>query len=443
MNNKAVFKDFTKYVSLNVLGMICISCYILADTFFIALALGSNGLAALNVSIVVFSLLFGFGLMVGIGGATLYSLLKSSGRDKDAESVFTHSLIIGLCGTAVFVLAGFMFTEHMAKAFGADDETLPLAAVYMRTILYFSPAFILFSVLGAFIRNDNNPKLAMAGMLVGSASNILLDYIFLFHLSMGMFGASLASGLSFALGVCVLSIHFWGRNNRLRLCKRKISVKRVSKIFILGSSAMINELAFAVTLITFNLVIWGIEGNTGVAAFGIVANIAFVSISMFTGVAQGIQPLISRGHGSGGSALVRLTLKYAMVSVFLLAISIYIISYLNAAAIAEAFNSEANVRLSKLAVDGLKIYFAGFAFAGLNIVAASFFSAIGNAKSALVLSLLRGCVIIVPMVIVLSTVLKMDGVWLSFVITELIVFALSVIFFVKKFREPKFKKPYR
>ena len=431
-SGRTVFKDFTKYVSLSVLGMICISFYILADTFFIAMALGSNGLAALNISISVFCILHGVGLMIGIGGATQYSILKNGCRG--AEKVFTHSLAAGAFVSIIFVAIGILFVTPLAKMLGADADTLPLAVAYMQTMLCFAPFFIFNSILGAFIRNDNNPKLAMAGMLVFSISNVVLDYIFLFPLSMGMFGAALATGLSLVLSVCVLSLHFWAGKNQLCLCKCKISIAMLSNIFLLGSSAMINELAFAITLITFNLVILNIEGNVGVAAFGIVANIAAVAISIFTGVAQGIQPLISKGHGSGDGVLVRQILKYAMASVVLLAFTIYGIAYFNSTVIVSAFNSEANATLALLATNGIKIYFAGFAFAGINIIAAAFFSAADSPKAALFISVLRGCVIIVPMVIISSALLKMSGVWLSFVLTELIVCVLSVAFFVKKLR---------
>lgn len=432
MNKGTVFKDFTKYVSLNVLGMICISCYILVDTIFIAMALGSNGLAALNISISVFGVLLGVGLMIGIGGATQYSILKS--REGSADSVFTHSLAAGLVAAVILVIIGALFITPLAKMLGADADTLPMTVAYMQTMLYFAPFFILNSILTAFIRNDNNPKLAMSGMVVGSVSNIVLDYVFLFPLSMGMFGAALATGLSLVLSVCVLSLHFWNSNNQLGLCKCKISVKRLLNIFLLGSSAMVNEFSFTITLVTFNLVILGIEGNIGVAAFGVVANIAVVAIAIFTGVAQGIQPLISKGHGSGDNVLVRQTLKYAMVSVTMLAFIMYGVAYFNSGAIVSAFNSEENATLASLAVSGIEIYFAGFAFAGVNIVAAAFLSAADSAKAALVISVLRGCVIIVPMVIISSVAWGMDGVWFSFVLTELIVCVLSVILFVRKLR---------
>jgi Na+-driven multidrug efflux pump len=412
--------------------MICLSGYILADTFFIARALGANGLTALNFCISIFSIIYGFGLMIGIGGATQYAILKNKGEDTAADSIFTHSLFIGLLLAIIFVFVGVFFSTPLSRILGADAVTLPLAKIYMKTMLCYSPVLLLSNILGAFIRNDNNPKLAMAGMFVFSFSNIVLDYIFMFPLSMGMFGAALATGLALVLSVCVLSLHFFmvGAGLKPALTSCKISIAKTVKIMCLGASAFVNELSFAFALITFNLIILGIEGNLGVAAYGIVVNIAIIAISIFTGVAQGVQPMLSRGYGIGDNLLVRKTLKYAIITVFLSAFFIYGIVYFNSANIVSLFNREANTALAMLAETGLKVYFIGLFFAGINIVMSAFFSAVNNAKTGFLISVLRSCVIIIPMVIFLSAVLKMNGVWLSFVVTELIVCVLSAVFFV-------------
>jgi Na+-driven multidrug efflux pump len=265
-------------------------------------------------------------------------------------------------------------------------------------------------------------------MVTGSFSNIALDYIFLFPLSMGMFGAALATGLALVLSVCVLSLHFWKKKNQFWLSRCKLSIIKTAKIMLLGSSAFITELSFAIALITFNLTILTITGNTGVAAYGIVANIAIIAICIFVGVAQGIQPLVSKGYAAGDSFLLKQTLKYAITVVSILALVIYGVIFFQSANIASIFNSESNAELALLATTGLKIYFIGILFAGINIVVAAFFSAIANAKTGLIISILRSCVIIIPMVLFLSAILRMNGVWLAFVITEFLVSVLSIKF---------------
>lgn len=94
--DRRIFKEFAKYSSLNVLGMMGLSCYILADTFFIARGLGTKGLAALNIAIPAYSLMHGLGLMVGVGGATRYSILKQSKDNEKTDYVFSQSMIFVL-----------------------------------------------------------------------------------------------------------------------------------------------------------------------------------------------------------------------------------------------------------------------------------------------------------------------------------------------------------
>ena len=102
MNNTNCFKDFVKYSSLNVLGMIGLSCYILADTFFVSKGLGADGLTALNLAIPIYSFVHGSGLMIGMGGSTRYSILKSQNDREAANRTFTNAVILALCFAITF-----------------------------------------------------------------------------------------------------------------------------------------------------------------------------------------------------------------------------------------------------------------------------------------------------------------------------------------------------
>ncbi len=431
MKSKMILREFSKYVSLNVLGMMGLSCYILADTFFVARALGADGLTALNFCISIFSILQGFGLMIGIGGGTRYAILKSNGQNREAGKAFMHALAIGAVVAVFFVVCALFFTVPLLRLLGADEVTMPLARIYLTTVLCFAPFFLLDNILIAFVRNDNNPKLAMTAMLVSSFSNILLDYFFIFPLSMGMFGAAFATGLSPVIGVGILLLHFQKGKNNFGLTGCRIYVQEAGRILFLGISSFIGELSSAIALITFNLVILGLEGNVGVAAYGIVANIALIAVAVFTGVAQGIQPLTSREHGRGNKKLAGQIVRYAFVLSFFLAAVIYGTVSGGTKEIVGAFNSEGNLLLEALAMKGIKIYFVGFFFAGMNIIGAAFFSAIAKPGTALVIALMRSLILAVPMVLGLSRVWQMDGVWMSFVFTEVIVMIVNIYFIGK------------
>ena len=172
--------------------------------------------------------------------------------------------------------------------------------------------------------------------------------------------------------------------------------------------------------------ILSLEGNLGVAAYGIVANLAFIVVAIFNGLSQGAQPLISRYYGLQKNDTVRKIYKMTLVTSAAIAIAIYTATFLFSDSIISVFNSENNADIAHMARSGLRIYFLGLFFAGINIVISMFLSATQNAKPAYIISVLRGLVVIIPMVVALSRFLGMAGVWLSCMLTEVMVAIIAV-----------------
>lgn len=417
-------KLFIKYVSLNMLGMLGISFYILADTFFIAQALGPAGIASLNLSIPVFGLVHGFGLMMGLGGATRYKILLSQNKGEQAKKVYSQTLLFSLIVGAIFLMIGLIGSEAIAQFSGADAQTFDSTSTYLRTILLFAPFFVLNNTLLSFVRNDGDPTLAMFGMVIGSILNVVLDYIFIFPLQMGMFGAALATSIAPIASLLILSIHYFKPVNKLSFAFQKVEKRLIHDVTYLGASAFVNEVSGSVVMFTFNTIIFSLEGNEGLAAYGIIANISFVVLSLFAGVAQGTQPLLSESYGLKNLKQMKHVLALSLGTSFVLSTLIYIGTYLFNSQIILAFNNEQNPNIASMAATGLLIYFAGFFFAGLNIIFTSYFGATEQPNRALLFSMLRGGVIIIPLVLVLSRLMGMTGVWLSFVIAEVVVLAI-------------------
>lgn len=427
MTPQQIRSDFFKYVSLNVLGMVGLSCYILADTFFISKALGAAGLAALNLAISIYSIIHASGLMLGIGGATRYTILKSRMEDREANRTFTQTVLAGILFGGMFLLAGLFLSGSLAAVLGADADTLAMTATYLKTILCFAPCFILNNILLAFVRNDKNPRLSMAAMLIGSFSNIVLDYIFIFPLSMGMFGAAFATCLAPVISIGVLSLHVIQKKHRFRLVLCRITLQRLGSVLSLGLSSFVTEVSSGVVLIVFNLVILGIAGNIGLAAYGIVANIALVAAAVFTGVAQGIQPLASLGCGTNDRNLLSLLLRNTLSLSLILATGIYGFILMFSDSIIAVFNSEGIPELAAIARHGFRLYFSGFFFAGINITMAAFLSASDHPGAAFAISITRGCIAILPLVLLLPGMWGMSGVWLSFVLAELTACVVTMV----------------
>lgn len=168
MEKNIVLKSFVKYVTLNVMGMIGLSCYILADTYFVSKGMGTDGLTALNLAIPLYTFINGTGLMIGIGGGARYALLKAKGENDKADSIFTYSIEIGILIGLVFLTVGIFLGDKISYLLGADNVTFKMTSIYLKTIMTFAPFFILNNIFLAFVRNDGDPKLSMTGMLLGS-----------------------------------------------------------------------------------------------------------------------------------------------------------------------------------------------------------------------------------------------------------------------------------
>lgn len=426
MDEQNLNRTFARYMSLNILGMLGMSGYILADTFFVSSRLGSDGLAALNLAISVFGFINGLGMMLGIGGATRYAICKAREDDREANASFTLSLVAGIGAGVVLVAFGLLFSRPLAGLLGAEDRILPMCAVYLRTAFLFAPFFILNHILVAFVRNDGSPKLAMTAMLVGSLSNIVLDYLFLYPLNMGIFGAALATGTAPIIGIAISSIHIFSGRSRFKAVPTGLSLRKMAAVAGLGIAAFINEFSSGITLVVFNLLVMHAAGTIGVAAYGVVANLALVVLSVFTGIAQGSQPLLSHAYGMQDLSVVRRVYHMALLLASALGLLALGAALLFPAQLVSLFNSEGNAALQAIAEPGLRLYFIGFLFVGFNFVAAALLGATEQASASFRVSFFRGCLGIVPAACLFAFLFGMTGIWLAFPAVELVTLLLSV-----------------
>lgn len=429
MMRSKCFRDFAKYASLNVMGMIGLSCYILADTFFVSKGLGTNGLTALNLAIPIYSFIHGSGLMIGMGGGTKYSIQKSQKNHEAANRIFTNAVCLAAVFAAFFVLVGIFFSGTIISLFGANDSVFDMSKTYLQVILLFAPAFLMNNVLLCFVRNDGAPQLSMAAMIGGSLSNVVLDWVFIFPCQMGIFGAVFATGLAPIISMLILSPHFIRKKNQFHFTKCKPKGKLFAGILSSGIPSLVTEVSSGVVMIVFNSIILHLEGNVGVAAYGVIANLSLVVIAIYTGIAQGIQPIISRNYGVKNLGNVHATMRYALITMLLFSVVIYMVVLFGAWQIADIFNSEQNAMLQNIATEGLRLYFTACPFAGFNVIISMYFTSTERPRPAHVISILRGFLVIIPMAFLLSWIGKIHGVWCAFPATELLVAVIGLLFF--------------
>ena len=234
-----------------------------------------------------------------MGGATKFAILKSQGAHRRANTVYTHTLVIAAAAAVVFMAAGLFGAPVLAALLGAKGEIAGMTATYLRVLLLFSPAFLLNDLFVCFVRNDGAPSLSMAATVVGSLANVVMDYIFIFPCGLGIFGAVLATGFSPVIGICIQAPHWAARRCGFRPQVSHPNPRLAGQLLGLGVPALLEQLSGAVVMITFNALILRLAGNTGVAAYGVVANLSLVVLSVYTGIAQGQPAAGQPGLGPG------------------------------------------------------------------------------------------------------------------------------------------------
>ncbi|MEF9961561.1 MAG: MATE family efflux transporter [Erysipelotrichaceae bacterium] len=429
-----LFHTFATYASANVLSMMGLSFNVLTDTFFVANGIGSTALAALNIVLPIFALIAGLGLMNGMGSATKYMIFKASKNHEEGNKVFTHGLYYaGFLSVILFIL-GVFFSEDIVVLLGANKETLSLARDYCATILGFAFAFLFNHHLICMIRNDGAPKLAMIAMLSGNITNIIFDYLFIYEFNMGLFGAAIATCFSPVVSMIILSSYLFKKKNHFHLIKCKLEMATFLAITKIGSSSFLNEMSSGLVMLAFNYSILAYAGNIGIAAYGIIANLGLVFQAVFTGLAQGIQPLLSYAFGVKDQASIHKLIKYALITSLLIGVCFYLSGLCFPNQLVALFNQKGNEALSLIATNGITLYFPAFIFMGINIVLTCFFASVNAPSPSLLLSLLRGFVLVLMFIYVLPSFLQLDGIWLSVPASECIscMIGLGILFFYIK-----------
>ena len=412
-------KSLYQYIAPNILAMVGMSCYILADTFFIATSQGTNGITALNLALPIYGLIFAIGSMIGTGSAIRYTLAKATGQ-QEAKKYFSNALIWDAIVSVIFIPGQVM------RVMGADAVIEAIGIPYIRIVLCFTPFFMMNYAFTAFVRNDNAPHIAMAATLLSSLFNIVFDYVFMFPLGMGMTGAALATAVSPIVSILICMVHYLSPKSSVSFHFMVPSVKMLISSCSLGVVAFVGEIASAVTTMVFNFVLLGLDGNTAVAAYGVIANTALVGTAIFNGVSQGLQPLASEAHARGEEHEKHQILVKSIVTGIALAIVLIAGVWFFASDITSAFNSEQSAQLAAYAIPGIRIYFIGFFAAGINIICAGFLSATDHAKESSIVAISRGIIAIIIFALVLPTFLGITGVWLAFPAAEAVTLLLAI-----------------
>lgn len=423
-------KTFFKYLIPAVGGMLGTSLYVLGDTMVVGRGLGSLGLAALNVSIPLNNVFNGMGLLFGIGGSTALSINRGRRDEEELNDIFSKSMIMALFVGILLTLIRIFFLDKLVYFLGASEATFQMARDYLGILMSFSIAFLLNVTLTVFIRNDGAPKLAMAGMLTGSIMNVVLDYIFVFKFGWGMAGVGLATGLAPIIGLVILTSHFIRGKNQIKFILPKTNWLIVRRIIGNGGSSFVVELSAGIVIFAFNRALANITGDIGITAYSIIANLSLIFAAIFTGIGQAIQPIVSFNYGADRMKRVYEFVKRGIFTSLGLGILFYSLGLFFPEFLVSIF-IDADPELMAITVRGIRIYFLAFILMGVNIVLTSFIQSKEYGRVSLKISLLRGFILVIIILLILPRFIGVDGVWLTLPMAELITSIISLVYFDK------------
>lgn len=419
LTNDNIRKLFFKYLLPSISATLVTSIYVLADTIIIGRGVGANGIAALNIVLPIYSLFFGTGILLGVGGAVLMSFANGKGDRKLANSYFTSSVILAVAFSILYLTIGFLFFDKIVHLLGANEDNIALVKEYGKYVVLGSPLFLSSNFLQAFIRNDKAPKLAMVGIITGGVLNVILDYIFVFELNMSISGAAIATLMGTSITVIILLSHFLSKNNNMKLIKNSFKFKIGIDILQSGVSSFIIEMASGIVIFLFNLQLLKYIGNIGVIVYGIISNSAIVAMSLFNGVAQAAQPIMAINFGANKIKRVLEVKRFAIITAVIIGMTLFLIGFGFPKTIISIF-IDLTPEIISLGTKAIRIYFIGFLVMGLNIFYITYFQSIMQPKISLFICLLRGFILSTIFVFVLPLFFKVTGIWLTMPITEFI-----------------------
>lgn len=394
-----------------MIGLLFNSVYIIVDGVFIGNRLGTDAMAAAAVSVPLVEFLIALSIAVSAGAGVLISGHIGRGEKEDALNVFNtivrFALVIGL----LMAVLGNLFIHPLAEMLGATPQIHTEAVRYMRFIVSLSP-FLIFSFLfSGLARNDGQPNLAMAALVLGSISNIALDYVFMYPLNMGVSGAALATALGPIFSVLILFPHFVLKRGKLFFAKMPVYPSVIKRVCTLGIPSFVMEFTIGIITFVYNTAIARCGyGETGLAAYLIIGYLMLIILTIFLGMSEGLQPVFSYFCGTEETVRSGRLCRFS-VRIFLAAgIACYLLVILFSRQFFQIFNPE-DTALIDFAREKSLYYFWGFSLAGFNIFMIAFWQSTGKTGRALVVSLSRSMVFPPVLTAVLPMILGRELLW--------------------------------
>ena len=456
LETKKIGRLLWEYALPAVTSQIVTSVYNIVDRVFLGHSSDGYGtlyLAALAITFPIMNIVHAFGSLVGAGASARMSIVLGRKDVRWAEKILGNTMLLTFFFGFLFVTAGYLWMKPILVLFGASSETISFACQYMDIVL---PGMFLVTMtynLTGLIRASGYPVKAMWIMIGGAALNIVLDYIFISMMNRGVVGAAWGTTISMAVTAVVSVAHFINPRSFISFKRHcwapKLYIFR--NILAIGVSPFsMNVAAFAVVaVLNRQLATYG--GDNAVAVYGVVNSAAGLILMMFLGVCQGMQPIAGYNYGARRNDRLREVYILTMQVCVALGLVGSFVSLVFPGAIIRCFNSE--TAILAMGVPALRYLMVFAPFIAYTIVNSQLFQSIDQPWIAIVTSLSRQVIFLIPISLILPGIMLrttgdgVTGVWLACMICDILGASLSTVLLLthrQVFRigyEPPIRKP--
>ncbi|CAM3352700.1 MATE family efflux transporter [Aequorivita lipolytica] len=417
------------------IGILVMSLNILVDTIFVGNWIGSIAIAAINVVLPVSFFIAALGMAIGIGGSSIISRALGAGNKERALKTFGNQITLTLLLTISMVVLGLVFINELIPAFGGKGDIFEPAKIYYRIVLYGVPLLALCMMGNNVIRAEGKPKFAMIAMIIPSVGNLVLDYIFIYHLDMGMAGAAWATTISY--GLCFLYVLWFFLSNKselqISLPHFGLDLPILKEMSALGFVTLARQAVVSVTYLLMNNILFDIGGEASVASYGIIARMLMFALFPVLGVTQGFLPIAGYNYGAHQFTRVRESINKAILYAGGLGLVIFAAIMIFPEQIVSVFTTDPDI-LSETP-HYMRWVFAATPIIAIQLIGSAYFQAIGKAVPALLLTLTRQGFFFIPLIFILPHYFGELGVWISFPAADILSTIVTGYFLNREIRK--------
>ncbi|QKJ22504.1 MATE family efflux transporter [Poseidonibacter lekithochrous] len=421
---------FFKYVIPSILGLLAISSASIIDGYFVGNYVGAIGLASINISYPITTVLFGLALMFAVGSSVMVGKLMGENNSKDASNVFTKSIISVSLISIVVCLILYLSLGNILDILNVQDELREKTFLYLPILLVFLPFLMSAIVLDYFVRVDENPNLSFAALFLSSLINVGLDYLFIVKYDWGISGAAYATGISQAAIILILLPHFFSKKATLKLVKPTGSWLNIIQAVKNGVSEFVNESSAGITVLIFNYIMLQNFGATGVASYTIIGYFIMISVMVSFAIADALQPIISKNYGALHFQRIKSFLKLGFLTIIIIEALITLTVLIVPEALINIFLESSELETKRITIEFISYAWPAFIFLGLNILITSYLTSIQKPLYSVVIALLRSLILPVIFIITLPNIFGNVGIFMALAISEFLTFIVASYIFI-------------